>query len=234
MAAPAFRSVSAFVAGTLNLTPAEPTGSAEDDILVMLCETRMQDTPPSPPSGWTEAAGSPNDTTQTSGGDNAQLSVFWIRRGASAPSYTTTGGSSPYDHIAAQVAAFSGCITSGDPWDATAMTQDGWTGSKHCDAVTTNVADTLIVLGVASGKNATDSTNFFTWANANLTSVTEHMDQTNTVGDGGGVGMASGVKATAGDTGTTTFTSDALPMVQWTGALKPPAAAISHGFFIIG
>jgi hypothetical protein len=50
------------------------------------------------------------------------------------------------------------------------------------------------------------TTNFSAWTNANLTSLTERTDNTVDNGNGGGLGIATGVKATAGAYGNTAVT----------------------------
>jgi hypothetical protein len=47
------------------------------------------------------------------------------------------------------------------------------------------------------------------WTNANLTSVTERSDDVSLSGNGGAIGVATGVKAAAGSTGATTYTQGA-------------------------
>ena len=58
---------------------------------------------------------------------------------------------------------------------------------------------------VATAKPASTGTaNFSAWANVNLTALTEQVDNTTNVGNGGGIGVATGVKAEAGAYGNTT------------------------------
>jgi len=55
------------------------------------------------------------------------------------------------------------------------------------------------VAAVATAKPASTGTaNFSAWANVNLTALTEQVDNTTNVGNGGGIGVATGVKAPAG------------------------------------
>ncbi len=69
------------------------------------------------------------------------------------------------------------------------------------------MANTLVVVAVATGlPNSNGTANFSAWANANLSSITERTDNTGTVGVGGGLGIATGGKATAGAYGNTTVT----------------------------
>jgi len=135
------------------------------------------------------------------------------------------------DHQIARIITFRGVIASGNPWDvavgsvaATASTAVSIPGA------TTTVANTLVVAIVA---NATDTTSARTsgWTNANLTSLTERMDNNTSSGNGGGFGVATGVKATAGAYGATTATlatSSVQGMLSF--ALKPATGALPSGW----
>jgi MSHA biogenesis protein MshQ len=54
--------------------------------------------------------------------------------------------------------------------------------------------------------DATSTAQFSGWANANLTSLTERTDDANKSNNGGSLGVATGIKATAGAYGNTTAT----------------------------
>jgi hypothetical protein len=74
--------------------------------------------------------------------------------------------------------------------------------------ITTDVDDALVLLLTAISDNANDSENLSGYANAGLASTAEHFDQAETQGSGGGLGVASGVKTSAGGTGDSTATHD--------------------------
>ena len=78
--------------------------------------------------------------------------------------------------------------------------------SKHVGfntGATTTVANTLVVTIVANSSD-TASARTSGWTNSNLTGLTESIDNNTNNGNGGGFGVATGVKATAGAYGTTT------------------------------
>lgn len=65
----------------------------------------------------------------------------------------------------------------------------------------TVIADSLILMVAGSARDVVSTTEFSNWTNANLTSITERMDNMTTTGNGGGYGMATGICAgtTTGD-----------------------------------
>ena len=104
--------------------------------------------------------------------------------------------------------AIRGAVSSGDPWDVTAGgTEAASDTSGSIAGATTTVANTLVVTAIATSlPDASSTTNFSSWTNANLTSLTERIDNAVTAGNGGGLGAATGVKATAGAYGSTAVT----------------------------
>jgi len=67
--------------GTGGATQVEPTGTAQNDILLAVINAT---TSPTGPAGWTQVGSIRNASGEYTG-------VWWIRRGSSAPSYTWTG-----------------------------------------------------------------------------------------------------------------------------------------------
>ncbi len=134
-----------------------------------------------------------------------RLTVFWSRYNGTQGNPTVSGSG---DHQAARMIAIRGAATSGNPWNVTAggieATSDT---SASIPGSTTTVANTLVVVAVAGSlPDASSTTKFSGWTNANLTSLTERTDNSDTAGNGGALGIATGVKATAGVYGNTTVT----------------------------
>ncbi len=106
------------------------------------------------------------------------------------------------------------------------------TTSGSASGGTTGGADRLVcVFVVQAGPDvdADPSTEFSAWANGALTSITEQKEYSQASGNGATVGFTTGVKATSGAIGSTTFTcvtSSAKAMV--TLALIPAASGESH------
>lgn len=204
-----------------NVTPTEPTGAAQGDLLV--CVIAYRDTAAfTAPAGWTivqqQSSGNTDVDVTTS---IASGLIAYIVRGASAPSYTftRTGG----DIAIARVMAYrpvGGTITFDESNSATLGTA-GTTVSMT--GFTTNDADSLIVVGACGASNsnatafdaATDPTTGSgagnttttgtitagTWRRRNATGSTNGAD-TN-------LSIADAVRATAGATGDIQYTAAA-------------------------
>lgn len=208
MTAPVWRSAGTVVksSGDTALTPGLPTGYQANDILVMTYNgfTRSDY---STPSGWTEVTSSPR--TDVFGGFEG---VCWKRAtgSESAPTISTAQ--------MARIHAISGCIATGSPVDASAVTDQsgGSTSAVSATGVTTTAADDMVFVYVCAGSSNTTVSG---WTNSNLVSLTERTDDGTTPGFG--LAAATGSKTTAGAIGTTTATlSSAQFPVTWVVALK--------------
>jgi hypothetical protein len=168
------------------------------DVLILLVESANQGI--ATPDGWNQVANSPQYTGTAAAAGGVRLAVFWKLVEGSVPnvSISDTG-----NHTTAQTFCFRGCDPS-NPIHVTA-------GSVHATAtniwtlpaVTTTVANCLILLCIGNDRDSNSTTNLSGWSNANLSSLTERADATVNSGAGGGIGLAHGGKAVAGDTGTT-------------------------------
>lgn len=202
MAMPSVVGVSATAAaGTAAITPAYPTSytATADDIAITFCETENTDTV-TPPTGWAAIT-----NVIVASGTVTRLWAIWrrIQAGDTAPSIADAG-----NHNIGRMIIVRGCITSGNPWDTfTTSTELVADTSVSIPGVTTNVADCLVLYAVSTGQDGSSSTTAYSgWTNASLANVTERMDNYTALGLGGGFGVASGEKATAGATGTMTAT----------------------------
>lgn len=116
-----------------SIAPAVPTGAAVDDIAVVFLGQWASGATPTitPPAGFTQKG-----ATWSSGDGLAKNSVWWKRLTAADTgtySFSWTGGGF---WTTAEVALFSGCATSGDPWDAVATPVTGTFGSITSMSVT--------------------------------------------------------------------------------------------------
>jgi hypothetical protein len=111
------------------------------------------------------------------------------------------------------------------PWNVTA---GGVEASSDTSALvpgaTTTVADCLVALLYSSSNDATSTTNFSAQANADLASITEQTDNTNTIGLGGGHGLTTGTKAVAGSYTTTAVTYAAASLKGMMSIALAPAS----------
>ena len=121
------------------VTPAEPAGAAQNDILFIWMEIQG-DQVVTTPTGWTELYHL-QSTPNFLGGH-----LYWIRRGSSAPSYVIswTGGAMYYE---VSVTAWSGVRTNGSPFDVTnPRTPIARNPSNpNCPAVLTTVPNTVVI-----------------------------------------------------------------------------------------
>jgi hypothetical protein len=114
------------------------------------------------------------------------------------------------------------------PWNVTPVGGVDTTSdtSGSIPGTTTTAADCLIVLLCSTSNNATSTTNFSGWSNANLANVTERTDNSNTAGLGGGHGMATGELAAAANYGNTSVTLAASSLKGMMSiALEPSAGS---------
>ena len=220
MALPTFKAAGTFTAGTGAITPpypAAPNDPVAGDIALLVCESENQAISLTTANGFVELGAQANKAAGTAATDPAsRLAVYWKRcvGGDAAPVVADSG-----NHTTGQIYLFSGCIPTGDPWNVYAEGNDG--GANDLTGVvpgaTTTVADCLIVLISTSSYNGTSTTEFSGWTNGDLANILERGDNTNTAGLGGGHGLATGEKATAGAYGNTTVT---LAHTSYKGAMS--------------
>jgi hypothetical protein len=146
--------------GTGDIVPAVPDHQ-QWDVLVLICQS-LNGEAVSMPTGWTQAADSPQNATA------CRLTVGYRRatsRGyntISAPTVTDSG-----NHTMAQIVCIRGCVRSGDPFDVTAGSTAASSTSVSVPGDTTTVPNTLVLAIVA---NATDTATLqaSAWANTDL------------------------------------------------------------------
>jgi MSHA biogenesis protein MshQ len=213
---PTVVAVGAVASSASAITPAFPASIVADDILVTVAECEGVTTPGAYtlPSGWAHVTGSPVQE-----GTNTRLWVIWRRYDGvfTAPSLGDAG-----DHNVGRMIAIRGCPTAGNPWDivasaveATSDTSATWPG------VTTTVDDCLILEIIATGADVSTA-QVGALTNATYTSIVEQMDNWVITGNGGGIGMVSATKATAGATGQSTATlTTASSKALMTLAMRP-------------
>jgi hypothetical protein len=195
------------MSGTGAITPALPAGIATNDILLLFLETSNQAISISNQNGgtWTAVTNSPQYCGTAAGTTGARLTVFWSRYNGTqgAPTASDSG-----DHQMGRMIAIRGAVESGNPWNVTAGGTEAVSDtSGSIPGATTTVANTLVVTAIATSlPDASSTAKFSAWTNANLTSVAERTDNSVTAGNGGGLGIATGIKATAGAYGNTTVT----------------------------
>lgn len=225
-AAVTYQAAGTAVSGTIaaGLSVPWPAHAVGDIALLFVESTGGQPVTLGIANGFVEVTGSPQATG--TGTNGTRLTVFWARATSAAMAAPVLGA--PSDHVYARIVTYRGVIASGDPFDGIAggVKAAASTGVS-LDSVTTTVANTRIVQAVARD-NDNAAAAFSAQANANLTGIAEQLDAGTANGNGGGLGVWSGVMATAGATGVTTATVTSSINAFITLALKPQPAAPAY------
>lgn len=229
MALPAVRSVGTVANGIGTISPGLPSGWAVGDILLLFIETGNQAL--TPPTGWNQAPDSP---VQMATAQATRLHVWWRRARAQNNAITVPDSG---DHQIARMIAVSGAIQFGDPFDVTSSSTEATSDtSVSITGDTTTGADRLCFAAVATGTDASTTTGIGSWTNASLANLTERIDNWTTDGNGGGLGVASGEKASAGAVSATTATLAATPgagtKAMWFGAIEPAIAVTDYPSYV--
>jgi type II secretory pathway pseudopilin PulG len=226
----AFVAAGAVASNGAAITPALPAGIVTGDILLLFLETSNQAISISNQNGgtWTAVTNSPQSTGTAAGSTGARLTAFWSRYNGTQGAPTTSDSG---NHQLGRIVAIRGAAASGDPWDVTAGGVEAAADtSGSIPGATTTVANTLVVAAIATAlPDATGTANFSAWTNGNLTSITERTDNTVNAGNGGGLGIATGTKATAGAYGNTAVTCASASYKAMMSIALRPSGTVSGG-----
>lgn len=197
----AFRALTTAGATTgATATNTPPAGLANDDILIMLIYKEATGAI-TWPSGFTQLA------SVVAANSSFMLAAAWKRAASESGNYSATFASAYFDSV---MAAYSGCITSGDPQDATATTNapGSQTSQITGPSITTVSANTLVISFVG------DIIGWVLTKPAAMTSRSTFDD----------IGLADMAQAAAGASGTLGWTNNggASQTAAITIALKPP------------
>lgn len=159
-----FRSASTAGGGTAaNLAITHPTGRTADDILIVgiYKETNAD---PGAPTGWTFVR-------ETTIAVDHSMFVYWRRATASEFAISTWTFSSTWR--SGFMAAYSGCITSGSPFDVIGATNGATSGQTLTFKSTVTLSADVMVLGIGSHFDASAGS----WSNSS--SMNERVDFAN-------------------------------------------------------
>jgi len=204
---------------TVTLAPPWPVHAA-GDIGLLVCESvGAEPITLTTPAGFAEVTGSPVATGTALLG--TRLAVFWCRATSDAQSAPLVAD--PGNHVLGKIFTFRGAVASGDPFDAAAGdVKAAASTSMTWPTLTTLGADRLIIL-LATRDDDLAGPEWSNYANANLTDLTERFDDGGIVGNGGGIVVVTGGKATAGAIGATTADVFSTVNAMLALALKPAA-----------
>jgi type II secretory pathway pseudopilin PulG len=221
---PTYQAAGTAQSGTGAITVAWPAHQAGDIALLFVESCGGQAATLSTSAGFTNVTNSPQATGAGTAG--TRITVFWCRATSSSMSSPTVAD--PGNHVYGRILTFRGVTTTGNPWDVTeGGTKATASTTTTFGTVTTTVNNDLIVLA-ASRDNRSTAAAWSNWTNANLSSLTERSDGGTTSGNGGGIGVATGVKSTAGAIGSSTALVTSSVDGHMTIALKP-AGTVSGG-----
>lgn len=196
-----------------NITPALPTGWAADDILIVVC-TQKDNVVSTITAGWTIFGAANNGTA-------CRSLIAWKRAvgGETAPTITHTAGNA----IVGAIAAFRGCITTGDPAEVKGTPRaNASSATVTADAITPLTADSMLCFAAHPGDNGTQSA----WSGTNPTFGTPAFDVNTALGLDAAAALNYGIKTDTTTTGSRTCTTSlATENIGTLFTLKPPAAA---------
>jgi hypothetical protein len=179
--------------------PAFPAGIVVNDILLWIGESVGGENF-TLPAGWAHI----DSVSPVVQGVNTQLTVWWRRYDGTGSAPSVTG---PTNHGVTRQIAIRGCPLSGNPWNnVTPGTEATSDVSVLYPGTTTSIADCLVLEILACSADVASTAALSGHTNANYTSIAEHIDNFVIAGNGGGIAVWSGIKATAGATGQSTAT----------------------------
>ena len=181
------------------------------------------------PAGFVELTSSPQGTGSSGSSGATRLTVYWAR--ATSTNMATPQIAGPGENLIAQIVTFRGVTTVGSPWDVMAgNVASTASASFSIPGATTTAADTLVVAIVANGTKSNNSQTSG-WTNASLLNLAEQSDVNDSTNLGGGFGIATGTKLTAGAYAATTGSLDSASVQgRISLALRPaqPATLIAQ------
>ena len=133
-----------------NISVSYPAVSADDILLAIISTERRVDFNGTPPTGWTKVIETDGDNAF-----NSTQAVYWKRATGSAAATSETwssimNGSQQYY---AWVGAYSGCVTSVSPIDASAGSYQGY-GTSWSQSITTQTNNAMILAVAGSDSNS--------------------------------------------------------------------------------
>lgn len=195
--------VGAVASGAAAITPPFHASTAAGHIVIGIGESVGGEAYPGaagfPPTGWAHVTGSPNNVDTST-----RLTAIWKRivGGDTAPSWGDSG-----NHNVGRTITFSGVKTTGDPWNVapTSGQETAADTSAEFPTLTTLAANCMIVFCIATGRDGlTGAQMGALTGGTGLTNATERMDDWIATGTGGGIGMITADKASAGSIGSPT------------------------------
>lgn len=175
------------------------------DLILIFLESANQAFTAPVGGGYTQLTSSPQGTGTAGGANATRLTIFYKISDGTETTYVT-GDSGDHNIITSLILAN---VDVENPINATAGNTAAASTTVTCPSVTTTVPECLIILAMSSDRDANSTANWSAPVNANLANFVERRDQTFNTANGGGLGIYTAEKGTAGSTGTTNFTQGA-------------------------
>lgn len=230
MALPTYVGTGTFTNGHGAINVPWPT-HATNDIGILVVETANEAV--TTPSGWTPVVSSPQGTGTAGGTAATRLSMYWRRAVSAAESAAAVADSG--NHQVGAILVFRGCITTENPVHVSAGTINATAStSATLPSVTTTVVDCVVIQAIAHGIDS-NTAQLSGWSHGGaLTGLTQILNGSDKVQNGGGLGAVYGNLASAGASGTTNVTlGTAFAVGMISIALKPPMAVYTGNFFLM-
>jgi hypothetical protein len=182
--------------GVSNMLPGIPAGNAANDILVMVATVGGSVTT-TMPAGWTQKISRAN-------GANHKLEVWWKRAvgGETSPSVAFSAATDAVGRIV----SYSGCVTSGDPFNAFDSQANASSATGTSPAITPTVTNSMILFvgGWSTTGSGTPTSSGYSGTNP---AFTESIDNTFSAGTfNTAVCAADGLSTSTSSLGTRTCT----------------------------
>lgn len=191
-----------------------------DNLILVYVET--SEDPVTAPAGYTQIQQNGTNGGVFVGGNGYVRLALFAKRATGAE--TTVTITDPGNHAMVTAVIVSGVSWTTNPWEASAnevSVAPATSSTLSAPSVTTLGANRLVLAAFATDTD-TNTPQGSGYTNANLTSLAEVSNLSTNIGNGGGITIVSGTKATAGATGATTATATVVTgNAAITVAIKP-------------
>jgi hypothetical protein len=153
MASPTFGAAGTYLSGASSnqYNFAVPTGTANNEIVLVYLYLESTGTVTTIPTGFTQKS-----RPTVAGGEAHDLLLFWKRcTGTDSGTYNFVGPNVWREGVAIR---YSGCVTSGDPFDtpiSTNSTTSATSGNAPAVSLTTTVTDTMLIYSATNFQGGT-------------------------------------------------------------------------------
>ena len=221
---PSYRGAGTFAStGTGTLTIGQPGTVGIDDILIVVAMLSNENFTTWPLTGWSDVPNIPTGFGSAGAAGGVKMHMMWKRATATTGNGITTSASPSDDYVLGQMFAIQGVARRGDPWEASATSNQTTNNTAvSFDDITTLGSQRFIFQCLVGDADTATTTMTSAFSNANLVSPTERSDNWISNSSGGGLFVGTSTKTLAGAIGATTLTlATSQVYSKWTGALRP-------------